>query len=92
MIKVGEWVLTTGGAIVFNTKDVRCSFKNKKDAMNAIFDKNQKVKSHKLPSGQYSIEVRTFNKISKIETTQIYTLTKVTESNLNRVMSMLEDN
>lgn len=81
MIKVGEWVLTSNGKVVENEKDGRYSFKNKKEAMEAICSGKQKITSHKMPSGQYRFS---FNGA-------LYTLTKVTESNLNRVMSMLED-
>lgn len=91
MIKVGEWVLTTGGKVVFNEKDGRYSFKNKKDAMEAVC--GRKVESHKLQPGQYFIWAKQSH-YEGIEYYELksYTLTKVTESNLNRVMSMLEDN
>lgn len=79
MIKVGEWVLTSNGKVLENEKDGRYSFKNKKDATEFI---GENIRSKKMPSGQYRFS---FNGA-------LYTLTKVTESNLTRVMSMLEDN
>lgn len=85
MIKVGEWVLTFAGKIVYN-KEGSYSFKNKKDAIDAICCDGNKTVSHKMPSGQYSIDVKT---ILTGELVGRYTLTKVTESNMNRVMSML---
>lgn len=86
MIKVGEWVLTTGGKVVFNEKDGRYSFKNKKEAMDFLKGEYKLVSSTKGMKGKY------FIRASKFAGTINYTLTKVTESNLNRVMSMLEDN
>lgn len=88
MVKIEEWVLISRNKAVYNEKDGRYSFKKKSSAVDMLRRENNTIFSHKNYPGQYSLEVREF--VGDSVSFTKYTLTKVTDNNLNRIVSILD--